>query len=90
MKSIFRYCLVALMFVPPALGQNASRPEFEVSSVKPSDPTNLQDSYMPTLDVRPGGTLRIVNRRLDEIIEMPWLLCPRPNQMEVRHAVLAR
>jgi uncharacterized protein (TIGR03435 family) len=72
MKSIFRYCLVALMFVPPALGQNASRPEFEVSSVKPSDPTNLQDSYMPTLDVRPGGTLRIVNRRLDEIIMLAY------------------
>jgi uncharacterized protein (TIGR03435 family) len=27
---------------------------------------------MPTLDVRPGGTLRINNRRLDEIIMMAY------------------
>jgi uncharacterized protein (TIGR03435 family) len=37
-----------------------------------SDPDNLQVSYMPTLDVRPGGTLRISNRRLDEIIMLAY------------------
>jgi uncharacterized protein (TIGR03435 family) len=40
--------------------------------VKANDPTNAQASYMPTLDVRPGGTLRISNRRLDEIIMVAY------------------
>lgn len=52
--------------------QSDTRPSFEVASVKANDPTNLQASYMPALDVRPGGTLRISNRRLDEIIMVAY------------------
>src|SRR5262245_13347953 len=72
MNFIFRSCLVLLTFPTPHYVQNASRPEFEVASVRVNDPTNNQASYMPTLDVRPGGTLRISNRRLDEIIMLAY------------------
>src|SRR6185295_2778903 len=44
----------------------------EAASVKVADTQNLGTSYMPTLDVRPGGTLRISNRRLDEIIMLAY------------------
>ncbi len=30
------------------------------------------DSYMPTLNVTPGATLRIYNRRLDDMIRMAY------------------
>jgi len=55
-----------------AYAQSGTRPEFEVASVKANEPTNAQASYMPTLDIRPGGTLRISNRRLDEIIMVAY------------------
>jgi uncharacterized protein (TIGR03435 family) len=48
------------------------RPEFEVASVKIVPPSNNSESYMPTLDIEPGGTLHISNRRLDEIIMMAY------------------
>src|ERR1044071_1120150 len=48
------------------------RPEFEVASVKIVPPGNYSDSYMPTLDIPPGGTLHISNRRLDEIIMVAY------------------
>jgi len=69
---LFRCCLVVLTLAMATYAQNASRPEFEVASVKVSDPQNLQVSYMPTLDVRPGATLRISSRRLDEIIMVAY------------------
>lgn len=72
MNSIFRSCLTILTLAVVVYGQNGKRPEFEVASVKVSDPANVQTSYMPTLDVRPGGTLRISNRRLDEIIMVAY------------------
>src|SRR5262249_5796645 len=69
MNSTLSRCLILLTVATAAYGQNANRPEFEVASVKLMDPAGgAQVSYMPTLDVRPGGTLRISNRRLDEII----------------------
>src|SRR5215467_5147455 len=68
----FRYCLIILTLAAAAYAQNATQPEFEVASVRRSDPENLQVSYMPTLDVRPGATLRISNRRLDEIIMLAY------------------
>src|SRR5215467_8413642 len=71
-KSVFLCCLIVLTFSIGVYAQNAARPEFEVASVRVSDPENVQVSYMPTLDVRPGGTLRIVNRRLDEIIMVAY------------------
>src|SRR5262245_38729813 len=71
MNLTFR-CLVVLAITTAAYAQNAARPEFEVASVRVSDLENLQISYMPTLDVRPGGTLRISNRRLDEIIMLAY------------------
>jgi len=72
MSLTFRSCLIILAMATAAYAQNASRPEFEAASVRLSDPENLQTSYMPTLDVRPGGTLRISNRRLDEIIMLAY------------------
>src|SRR5438045_6632758 len=72
MNSTFRCCLIVLALATATYAQNATGPEFEVASVHLSDPANLQISYMPTLDVRPGGTLRISNRRLDEIIMLAY------------------
>jgi len=72
MNSTFRSSLILLTLATAGYGQNPTGPEFEVASVKLSDPANLQVSYMPTLDVRPGGTLRISNRRLDEIIMLAY------------------
>jgi hypothetical protein len=70
---IIRCCFVGLILATFTYGgQNAARPEFEVASIRVSDPENLQVSYMPTLDVRPGATLRISNRRLDEIIMLAY------------------
>src|SRR5262249_55043798 len=65
-------CMFALAVSTVVFAQTNVRPEFEVASVKANDPTNAQASYMPTLDVRPGGTLRISNRRLDEIIMVAY------------------
>ena len=70
-KLIVRYA-AALAIATVVYAQSAARPEFEVASVKANDPTNAQASYMPTLDVRPGGTLQISNRRLDEIIMVAY------------------
>jgi uncharacterized protein (TIGR03435 family) len=72
MNLMFRCCLIVLTIATVASAQNATRPEFEVASVRLSDPANLQISYMPTLDARPGSTLRISNRRLDEIIMLAY------------------
>src|SRR4051794_36717964 len=72
MKLTFRCCLIVLTLAAAMYAQNPTRPEFEVASVRVSDPENVQVSYMPTLDVRPGGTLRISNRRLDEIIMVAY------------------
>src|SRR4029453_8433069 len=72
MSLTFRCSLLVLTIATATYAQNATRPEFEVASVRLSDPENLQTSYMPTLDVRPGGTLRISNRRLDEIIMVAY------------------
>ena len=40
--------------------------------VKLVGPDNNSESYMPTLEVRPGTVLRIYNRRLDEIIMLAY------------------
>src|SRR6516162_8913645 len=74
MNLTFRCLLVVFMLASVLYGQNPARPEFEVASVRVSNPDNLQVSYMPTLDVRPGGTLRISNRRLDEIIMLAYAI----------------
>lgn len=57
-----------LLFTFSALAPAQVRPEFEVASVKIVPPDTTSESYMPTLDIAPGGTLHIFNRRLDEII----------------------
>ena len=72
MKSILGSFLIILTLVTVSHAQTTVRPEFEVASVRVADPENLAVSYMPTLDVRPGGTLRISNRRLDEIIMLAY------------------
>jgi uncharacterized protein (TIGR03435 family) len=77
-------CLAALA----AQAQIAPRPEFEVAAVRQSSPETILDSFVPTLDVAPGATLRILNRQLKEIIMIayniggrqlagpPWLIDP--------------
>jgi len=62
-----------LLFASVSLALSQVRPEFEVASVRvmPSGSVALE-SYMPTLDVRPCGTVRISNRRLDEIIMLAY------------------
>jgi uncharacterized protein (TIGR03435 family) len=72
MHSTFRCCLIVFVFAASVCAQNPARPEFEVASVRVSKPDNLSVSYMPTLNVPPGGTLRISNRRLDEIIMVAY------------------
>ena len=44
MSSTFRCCLILPTLAAPAYAQNAIQPEFEVASVKPSDPSNNQVS----------------------------------------------
>ena len=66
--TLFSSLLVALATL--AAGQG--RPEFEVASVKIVPPGDNRESYMPTLDIAPGGTLHISNRRLDEIIMLAY------------------
>jgi uncharacterized protein (TIGR03435 family) len=53
------------------------RPAFEVASVRIVEPGNNSESYMPSLDVPPGATLRITNRRLDEIIMVAYNISGR-------------
>jgi uncharacterized protein (TIGR03435 family) len=69
LKSIF---LASLLVGFPALAAAQARPEFEVASVRIVPPGNNSESYMPTLDIRPGARLRIYNRRLDEIIMLAY------------------
>ena len=67
----FVFCLAGWLAFP-ALAAAQARPEFEVATVKIVAPGNNSESYMPTLDLRPGATLRIYNRRLDEIIMLAY------------------
>lgn len=62
----------SLLFAFAAFAPAQVRPEFEVASVKIVPPSNNTESYMPTLDIAPGGTLHISNRRLDEIIMLAY------------------
>lgn len=64
--------LVSLVLGFAAMAPAQVRPEFEVASVKIVPPGNNSESYLPTLEVRPGTTLRIYNRRLDEIIMLAY------------------
>ena len=64
-----------LLLVCAALGTAQTRPEFEVASVRAvPQGVNNSESYMPTLDVAPGRTLRISNRRLDDIIRLAYAI----------------
>lgn len=58
--------LVALALAVQA--QNNQRPEFDAATVRPSAEDTRLDSFVPTLNVAPGTTLRIVNRQLKELI----------------------
>ena len=69
MNLVFR---ASLLFALAALAPAQVRPEFEVASVKIVPPGDNAESYMPTLDIAPGGTLHISNRRLDEIIMLAY------------------
>jgi uncharacterized protein (TIGR03435 family) len=70
--------LAILVFAVTARAQ--VRPEFEVASVRIVPPGNNSESYMPTIEVRPGATLRIYNRRLDEIIMLAYNIGARQIQ----------
>jgi uncharacterized protein (TIGR03435 family) len=61
-----------LLLALVAFAQVQVRPEFEVATVKIMPPDSSSESYMPTLDIAPGGTLHILNRRLDEIITLAY------------------
>jgi uncharacterized protein (TIGR03435 family) len=66
--------LLTILFfsVLAASAQNAPRPEFEVASVRRSSPDTILDSFVPTMNVVPGTTLRIVNRQLKELIMIAY------------------
>jgi uncharacterized protein (TIGR03435 family) len=64
--------LLVLIGAVAAPAQDSRKPEFEVASVRPSSPDAIQDSYVPTLNVAPGTTLRIANRQLKELIMIAY------------------
>lgn len=78
-----------------AQAQDAKQPEFEVATVRRSSPDTILDSFVPTLNVAPGTTLRIANRQLKEIIMIAygiggrqmdgpqWLMNPRGGVADV-------
>jgi uncharacterized protein (TIGR03435 family) len=45
---------------------------FEVATVRQSSPDTILDSFVPTLNVAPGTTLRILNRQLKELIMIAY------------------
>ena len=68
-RSLLAALFLAALAVP---GQNAQRPEFEVATIRQSLPDAILDSFVPTLNVAPGTTLRIVNRQLKEVIMIAY------------------
>jgi uncharacterized protein (TIGR03435 family) len=64
--------LIVLVGAVSAQAQNSGMPEFEVASVRPSSPDATLDSYVPTLNIAPGATLRIANRQLKELIMIAY------------------
>lgn len=64
--------LVALLGTIAIHAQVVRGPEFEVATVRPSSPDATLDSYVPTLNVAPGATLRLANRQLKEIIMIAY------------------
>jgi len=63
--------LYSLLFLTSSFVLAQARPEFEVATVRIS-PQDIRESYLPTLDLQPGATLRISGRRLDEIIMLAY------------------
>lgn len=67
-----RYALwLFLFFLFLSASPAQSQPEFDVATIRLSPP-EIRESYLPTLDLQPGATLRIVGRRLDEIIMLAY------------------
>ena len=64
----FALCFSALA----APAQNSPQPEFEVATIRPSSPDAILDSFVPTLDIAPGATLRLANRQLKEIVMIAY------------------
>src|SRR5580700_8542999 len=64
----FALCFSALA----AQAQNSPKLEFEVATIRPSSPDAILDSFVPTLDIAPGATLRIANRQLKEIVMIAY------------------
>ncbi len=66
----------------------APQPQFEVATIRQSPEETILDSFVPTIDATPGGTLRLQNRQLKELIMIayniggkqltgpPWLIYP--------------
>jgi uncharacterized protein (TIGR03435 family) len=69
---VHRLLLTVLVFATSAGAQQPRRPEFEVASVRRSPPEALLESYVPTLNIAPGTTLRIQNRQLKELIMIAY------------------
>jgi uncharacterized protein (TIGR03435 family) len=69
--------------------------QFEVASVRQSAPEAILESFVPTLNVTPGATLRIRNRQLKELIQIAygvggrqvagpqWLIDPQVARSEI-------
>jgi uncharacterized protein (TIGR03435 family) len=72
MKKLWAAFLLAVLAGLTARAQDTKRPEFEVASVRPSSPDTRLESFVPTLNVAPGTTLRIVNRQLKELIMIAY------------------
>jgi uncharacterized protein (TIGR03435 family) len=82
-------CAGFLFAALTAPAEDAKRPEFEVATVRRSSPDTILESFVPTLNVAPGATLRLANRQLKEIIMIAygiggrqldgpqWLMSPR-------------
>jgi len=64
--------VLVLVGAAAAQAQDSRKPEFEVASVRPSSPDAALDSYVPTLNVAPGTTLRFANRQLKELIMIAY------------------
>jgi uncharacterized protein (TIGR03435 family) len=66
------FLLFVLVGTAAVQAQDSRKPEFEVASIRPSSPDAILDSYVSTLNVAPGTTLRIANRQLKELIMIAY------------------
>lgn len=93
-KSVFAIP-AALALTAIAAPAQEQKPQFEVATVRRSLPDAILESFVPSLNLAPGTTLRLANRQLREIIMIaygiggrqiegpPWLMNPRGGVADV-------